>query len=127
VVVFTDVTTERVDALLATRSAGVTDPRGSADGRARLHGAVTGLSRAALVQRCARDRAGVVQLAADAPGDARPRSYGHPHPGQEEVYFVSRARDVRHDNETEAELLVVSTRLSDAPFETVDGVWLWTR
>ena len=76
-------------------------------------------------------------------------SYGHRHPGQEEVYFVvsgaitfkvgddvfeagpqtavrmtgDEGYSVHNDTDTEAELLVFSTRLADPPFEKVDGFW----
>jgi uncharacterized cupin superfamily protein len=76
-------------------------------------------------------------------------SYGHCHPGQEEVYFVisgtvtfkvgdhvfeagpqSAVRmtgeefySVHNDTEAEAELMILSTRLADAPTEKQDGFW----
>jgi uncharacterized cupin superfamily protein len=76
-------------------------------------------------------------------------SYGHNHPGQEEVYFVisgsvtfkvgddvfeagpqtavrmtgDEGYSVHNDTDAEAELLVFSTRLADPPFEKVDGFW----
>ena len=107
------------------------------------------LWRAALVQRRARDRAGVVQLAEHAARDGGRGSYGHHHPGQEEVYFVISGKvtfkvgddifqggpqtavrmtgeegySVDNDTDAEAELLIFSTRLADAPFEKVDGFW----
>jgi mannose-6-phosphate isomerase-like protein (cupin superfamily) len=76
-------------------------------------------------------------------------SYGHRHPGQEEVYFVIAGTvtfkvgddvfqagpqtavrmtgeeyySIHNDTETEAELLIFSTRLADAPFAKLDGFW----
>ena len=76
-------------------------------------------------------------------------SYGHRHPGQEEVYFVisgtvtfkvgddvfeagpqtavrmtgEECYSVHNDTDAEAELLIFSTRLADPPFEKVDGFW----
>ena len=76
-------------------------------------------------------------------------SYGHRHPGQEEVFFViagivtfkvgedvfeagpqtvlrmtsEQAYAIHNDPDDEAELLIFSTRLHDPPFEKVDGFW----
>ena len=76
-------------------------------------------------------------------------SYGHRHPGQEEVYFVisgtvtfkvggdvfeagpqtavrmtgDEGYSVHNDTDAEAELLVFSTRRADSPFEKVDDFW----
>jgi mannose-6-phosphate isomerase-like protein (cupin superfamily) len=76
-------------------------------------------------------------------------SYGHRHPGQEEVYFVISGRvtfkvgddvfeagpqtavrmtgqelySVHNDTDAEAELLIFSTRLADPPAEKRDGFW----
>ena len=76
-------------------------------------------------------------------------SYGHRHPGQEEVYFVIAGTvtfkvgdevfragpqtairvtgdefySVHNDTEAEAELLIFSTRLPEPPFEKLDGFW----
>jgi mannose-6-phosphate isomerase-like protein (cupin superfamily) len=76
-------------------------------------------------------------------------SYGHRHPGQEEVYFVISGRltfkvadevfeagpqtavrmsgeefySVHNDTDADAELLIFSTRLEDAPAERQDGFW----
>ena len=76
-------------------------------------------------------------------------SYGHHHPGHEEVYFViagtvtfkvgddvfeagprtavrmtsEQAYAVHNDTDAEAELLIFSTRLQDPPFEKVDDFW----
>jgi uncharacterized cupin superfamily protein len=76
-------------------------------------------------------------------------SYGHRHPGQEEVFFViagtvtfkvgddvfeagpqtavrmtgEECYSVHNDTDAEAELLIFSTRLADARFEKVDGFW----
>jgi mannose-6-phosphate isomerase-like protein (cupin superfamily) len=76
-------------------------------------------------------------------------SYGHRHPGLEEVYFVISGTvtfkvgddefqvgpqtavrmtgeefySVHNDTDAEAELLIFSTRLADAPIEKVDGFW----
>ncbi len=76
-------------------------------------------------------------------------SYGHCHPGQEEVYFVISGtvtfkidddvfdagpqsavriggeafRSVHNDTDREAELLIFSPRLSDPPLERRDGFW----
>jgi mannose-6-phosphate isomerase-like protein (cupin superfamily) len=75
--------------------------------------------------------------------------YGHRHPGQEEVYFVVSGNvtfkvgdhifeadpqtavrmtgeqfySVHTDTDAEAELLIFSTRLADAPLEKLDGFW----
>jgi mannose-6-phosphate isomerase-like protein (cupin superfamily) len=83
------------------------------------------------------------------PGTGGRGSYGHRHPGQEEVYFVISGtvtfkvgRDVfqggpqtavrmtgdepysvHNDTDAEAELLIFSTRLTDAPFDKQDGFW----
>jgi uncharacterized cupin superfamily protein len=83
------------------------------------------------------------------PGTGGRGSYGHCHPGQEEVYFViagtvtfkvggdvfeagsqtavrmtgAEAYSVHNDTDVDAELLIFSTRLADAPFEKVDGFW----
>jgi mannose-6-phosphate isomerase-like protein (cupin superfamily) len=76
-------------------------------------------------------------------------SYGHRHPGQEEVYFVIAGTvtfkvgddvfeagpqtavrmtgeeyySLHNDTDAEAELLVFSTRLAGPPFEKLDGFW----
>jgi uncharacterized cupin superfamily protein len=76
-------------------------------------------------------------------------SYGHRHPGQEEVYFVISGTvtfkvgehvfeggpqtavrmtgeefySVHNDTEAEAELLILSTRLADPPLEKLEGFW----
>ena len=76
-------------------------------------------------------------------------SYGHCHPGQEEIFFViagtvtfkvgddvfeagpqtavrmtgEECYSVHNDTDAEAELLIFSTRLADARFEKVDGFW----
>jgi mannose-6-phosphate isomerase-like protein (cupin superfamily) len=76
-------------------------------------------------------------------------SYGHRHPGQEEVFFVisgevtfkvggdvfqagprtavrvtgEECYSVHNDTDAEAELLIFSTRLADAPFDKVDDFW----
>jgi uncharacterized cupin superfamily protein len=83
------------------------------------------------------------------PGTGGRGSYGHRHPGQEEVYFVisgtvtfkvgddvfqagprSAVRmtgeafySLHNDTGTEAELLIFSTRLADAPFERQHDFW----
>jgi mannose-6-phosphate isomerase-like protein (cupin superfamily) len=83
------------------------------------------------------------------PGTGGRGSYGHRHPGQEEVYFVIsgmvtfkvgddvfEARpqtavrmtgqdfySVQNDTDAEAELLIFSTRLADPPAEQRDGFW----
>ena len=84
-----------------------------------------------------------------APGTGGRGSYGHRHPGQEEVFFVisgevtfkvggdvfqagpqtavrmtgEECYSVHNDTDAEAELLIFSTRLADAPFEKLDGFW----
>ena len=84
-----------------------------------------------------------------APGTGGRGSYGHRHPGQEEVFFVisgevtfkvggdvfqagprtavrvtgEECYSVHNDTDAEAELLIFSTRLADAPFDKVDGFW----
>src|SRR5918998_4037677 len=81
------------------------------------------------------------------PGTGGRGSYGHHHPGQEEVFFViagtvtfkvgddvfeagpqtairmtgEEGYSVHNDAEVEAELLIFSTRLAEARFEKVDG------
>jgi len=83
------------------------------------------------------------------PGTGGRGSYGHCHPGQEEVYFVSAGTvtfkvgddvfeagphtavrmtgeecySVHNDTDADAELLIFSTRLEDAPFEKAEGFW----
>ena len=83
------------------------------------------------------------------PGTGGRGSYGHRHPGQEEVYFVISGTvtfkvgddvfeagpqtavrmtgedfySVHNDTDAEAELLIFSTRLADAPLEKQDGFW----
>ena len=83
------------------------------------------------------------------PGTGGRGSYGHRHPGQEEVYFVVAGivtfkldddvfeagpqtavrvpghtfRSVHNDTDAEAQLLIFSPRLDDPPFETRDGFW----
>jgi uncharacterized cupin superfamily protein len=83
------------------------------------------------------------------PGTGGRGSYGHRHPGQEEVYFVVRGTvtfkvgddvfkagpqtavrmtgedfySVHNDTDAEAELVIFSTRLADRPFEKRDGFW----
>jgi uncharacterized cupin superfamily protein len=83
------------------------------------------------------------------PGTGGRGSYGHRHPGQEEVYFVISGevtfkvgddvfevgpqtavrvdgdafRSVHNDSDTEAQLLVFSTRLDEPPLETREGFW----
>ena len=83
------------------------------------------------------------------PGTGGRDSYGHRHPGQEEVYFVISGTvtfkvgddvfeagpktavrltgdafySVHNDTEAEAELLIVSTRLGEPPLEKQDGFW----
>ena len=76
-------------------------------------------------------------------------SYGHRHPGQEEVYFViagtvtfkvgddvfqagpqmavrmtgEEGYSIHNDTDAEAELLIFSTRLTDPPFDKQDDFW----
>jgi uncharacterized cupin superfamily protein len=83
------------------------------------------------------------------PGTGGRGSYGHRHPGQEEVYFViagtvtfkvgddvfeagpqtavrmtgEEAYSLHNDTEAEAQLLIFSTRLADAQFEKADDFW----
>ena len=83
------------------------------------------------------------------PGTGGRGSYGHRHPGQEEVYFVLSGTvtfkvaddvfeagsqtavrmtgdahySVHNDTDAEAEMLIFSTRRADAPFEKQDGFW----
>ena len=83
------------------------------------------------------------------PGTGGRGSYGHRHPGQEEVYFVISGTvtfkvgddifeagpqtavrmtgeeyySIHNDTEAEAELLLFSTRLAGPPFEKLDGFW----
>ena len=83
------------------------------------------------------------------PGTGGRGSYGHCHPGQEEVYFVISGtvtfkvgddvfeagpqsavridggafRSVHNDTPEEAELLIFSTRLAQPPLEKQDDFW----
>src|SRR3954453_2241510 len=83
------------------------------------------------------------------PGTGGRGSYGHRHPGQEEVYFVISGtvtfkvdddvfeagpqtavriggdayRSVHNDTEDEAELLIFSTRLAEPPLEQQQDFW----
>ena len=83
------------------------------------------------------------------PGTGGRGSYGHRHPGQEEVYFVvsgtvtfkvgddvfeagpqtavrmtgEEPYSVHNDTGAEAELLIFSTRLAEPPFDKQDGFW----
>jgi uncharacterized cupin superfamily protein len=83
------------------------------------------------------------------PGTGGRGSYGHCHPGQEEVYFVISGtvtfkvgddvfeagpqsavridggafRSVQNDTAEEAELLIFSTRLAQPPHEKQDDFW----
>lgn len=83
------------------------------------------------------------------PGTGGRGSYGHRHPGQEEVYFVSAGTvtfkvgddvfeagpqtavrmtgdefySVHNDGDAEAELLILSTRLPEPRFEKQDAFW----
>src|SRR6476646_2708348 len=83
------------------------------------------------------------------PGTGGRGSYGHRHPGQEEVYFViwgtgtfkidddvfeagpqtavrvggSAFRSVHNDTDVEAQLLIFSPRLDEPPTETRDDFW----
>jgi len=83
------------------------------------------------------------------PGTGGRGSYGHRHPGQEEVYFVisgtvtfkidddvfeagpqtavrvggSAFRSVHNDTDDEAELLIFSPRLDEPPTEMQDDFW----
>ncbi len=76
-------------------------------------------------------------------------SYGHRHPGQEEIYFVASGTvtfkvgdevfeagpksavrltgeefySVHNDADDDAELVLMSTRLADAPFEKQEDFW----
>jgi uncharacterized cupin superfamily protein len=80
-------------------------------------------------------------------------SYGHRHPGQEEIYFVLEGTvtfkvgddvfeagpqiavrmtgeeyySLHNDTDAEAELLVFSTRLAGPPFEKLDEFWPQSR
>jgi mannose-6-phosphate isomerase-like protein (cupin superfamily) len=84
-----------------------------------------------------------------APGTGGRGSYGHCHPGQEEVYFVISGvitfkvgddvfevgpqtavrvdgdafRSVHNDTESEAQLLIFSTRLAEPPLDRQEGFW----
>jgi uncharacterized cupin superfamily protein len=83
------------------------------------------------------------------PGTGGRGSYGHRHPGQEEIYFVisgtvtfkvgeevfeagpkaavrmtgDRFYSLHNDTDAEAELLIFSARLADPPLEKQDGFW----
>jgi mannose-6-phosphate isomerase-like protein (cupin superfamily) len=83
------------------------------------------------------------------PGTGGRGSYGHRHPGQEEVYFVISGsvtfkvdddvfeagpqnavriggdayRSVHNDTDDEAEVLIFSTRLAEPPLERRDDFW----
>jgi uncharacterized cupin superfamily protein len=84
-----------------------------------------------------------------SPGTGGRGSYGHCHPGQEEVYFVVSGTvtfkvgddvftagpqtavrmsgddfySVHNDTDRDAELLIFSTRLEEPPLEKQDGFW----
>lgn len=84
-----------------------------------------------------------------SPGTGGRGSYGHAHPGQEEVYFVisgtvtfkvgddvfeagpqmavkvpgEQLRSVHNDTGEEAQLIVFSRRLAEPPLEKQDGFW----
>ena len=84
-----------------------------------------------------------------APGTGGRGSYGHCHPGQEEVYFVisgtvtfkvgddvfeagpqeavritgESMRSLHNDTGEEAELLIFSRRLAEPPLEKQEGFW----
>ena len=84
-----------------------------------------------------------------SPGTGGRGSYGHRHPGQEEVYFVIAGtvtfkigddvfeagpqtavriggdafRSVHNDTGSEAELVIFSTRLAEPPTEQQDDFW----
>jgi mannose-6-phosphate isomerase-like protein (cupin superfamily) len=84
-----------------------------------------------------------------APGTGGRGSYGHRHPGQEEVYFVVSGTvtfkvgdevfdagpqtavrmtgeeyySVHNDTDTEAELVIFSTRLANPPFDRQEAFW----
>jgi mannose-6-phosphate isomerase-like protein (cupin superfamily) len=83
------------------------------------------------------------------PGTGGRGSYGHRHPGQEEVYFVVSGtvtfkigddvfeagpqtavrvggdafRSIHNDTDAEAEVLIFSPRLAEPPTEMRDGFW----
>jgi mannose-6-phosphate isomerase-like protein (cupin superfamily) len=83
------------------------------------------------------------------PGTGGRGSYGHRHPGQEEVYFVIAGtvtfkvgddvfeagpqtavrvggdafRSIHNDTDREAQVLIASARLAEPPTETQDGFW----
>jgi mannose-6-phosphate isomerase-like protein (cupin superfamily) len=83
------------------------------------------------------------------PGTGGRGSYGHRHPGLEEVYFVIAGTitfkvgddvfeagpqtavrmtgqefySVHNDSDAEAQLLIFSARRVDAPLEKLDGFW----
>jgi mannose-6-phosphate isomerase-like protein (cupin superfamily) len=83
------------------------------------------------------------------PGTGGRGSYGHRHPGQEEVYFVVSGTvtfkvgdhifeagpqtavrmtgeefySVHNDTDAESELVIFSTRLADPPLEKLEGFW----
>jgi uncharacterized cupin superfamily protein len=83
------------------------------------------------------------------PGTGGRGSYGHRHPGQEEVYFVVSGTvtfkvgedvfeagpqtavrmtgqefySVHNDTEADAQLLILSARLADMPLDKRDGFW----
>jgi mannose-6-phosphate isomerase-like protein (cupin superfamily) len=83
------------------------------------------------------------------PGTGGRGSYGHRHPGQEEIYFVTSGTltfkvgdevfeagpqtavcmtgdecySVHNDTDAEAELIIFSTRLAEPPVEKQDDFW----
>jgi uncharacterized cupin superfamily protein len=83
------------------------------------------------------------------PGTGGRGSYGHRHPGQEEIYFVLTGTatfkvgdevfeaepqtavrmtgedcySVHNDTDAEAQLVIFSTRLADPPLDKHDGFW----
>jgi mannose-6-phosphate isomerase-like protein (cupin superfamily) len=83
------------------------------------------------------------------PGTGGRGSYGHRHPGQEEIYFVVSGRvtfkvgedifevgphaavrmtgeefySLHNDSDTEVELVILSTRLAEPSVQRLDGFW----
>ena len=104
-------------------------------------------------QRWYSDRLGTEQVSFSwrrmPPGTGGRGSYGHRHPGQEEVYFVISGTvtfkvgddvfetgpqtavrmtgeefySVHNDSNTEAELIIFSTRRADPPIEKLEAFW----
>ena len=121
-----------------------------ARGRGRLHGRLARVRRDALVHgRCSGTEQVSFSWRSMPAGTGGRGSYGHRHPGQEEIYFVIAGRvtfkvdddvfeagpqtavrigedafrSVHNDTDEDAELVLISTRDPDAGTERNDDFW----